>query len=211
MSFELVLFEFVEDGVVFDNNFPEPDKSVGFAGLLMHSLKRPLNPVTTGTGRLVVPVGYEDVERLFDECADFEIALTETLEASNKRQIQPQRPRMIKPLKDTNIITGPYKSIVLNNLILNPQQPPHRQQHHILEIIINDILIGADHQVGNLQNFNPNPVSVRDVFGVEVGVALDVQVARVQAQLDCLRHGFHYLLVFGDDRALGDVWRVDFG
>ncbi len=177
----------------------------------MHSLKRPLNPVPTGTGRLIVPVGYEDVERLFDECANFKITLTETLQSSNKRQIQPQRPRMIKPLKDANIITRPHKSIVLNNLILNPQQPPHRQQHRILEVVINDIFIRADHQVGNLQHFNANPVRVRDVFGVEVGVALDVQVAWVQAQLYRLRHGFHYLLVFGDDCALGDVGCVDFG
>jgi hypothetical protein len=177
----------------------------------VHSLKRPLNPVTTGTGRLIVPVGYEDVKRLFDKRANFKITLTETFQSSNKRKIQPQRPRMIKPLKYPNIITSPDKSIVLNNLILNPQQPPHSQQHHILKVVINDIFIRPDHQVSNLQHFNANPVRVRNVFGVEVGVALDVQVAWVQAQLYCLRHGFHYLLVFGYDCALGDVRRVDFG
>ncbi len=52
----------MENGVVLDNDFPEPDESVGLAGFFMNSLERPLDPVATGTGRFVVPVGYQDVE-----------------------------------------------------------------------------------------------------------------------------------------------------
>ncbi len=47
------------------------------------------------------------------------------------------------------------------------------------------------------------------MLGVEVGVALDVEVSWVEAELDSLGDGFHDLLVFDDDCALGDVGGVD--
>lgn len=126
----------------------------------MDGLERPFDPAAASGGRLVVPIGDQDVERLLDKGTDLEMALTETLEASDERQVQPQRPSMIKPLKDPDIITSPHKRIILNDLILNPQQPPHRQQHTILIRFWNDILIRPEHQVSDLQHLNADPVGV---------------------------------------------------
>lgn len=111
---------------------------------------------------------------------------------------------MIESFKDPDVIAGPHERIVLNDLILKSKQAPDSEQHVVLIRFRNDLFVGVQHQIGDLENLNADSAIVRDLFLAQVRVPFNVQISRIQAELYSLGNRTHDLLIVDDDRPFLD-------
>ena len=95
----------------------------------MNRLQRPVDPSGLALwGALPVPVGDHYVEGLLYQCSDLVITMGEALQPPDEGEVESKRLGGLEVFEGADVVAGPYEGVVLDDLVLHPQQPPHRQQ-----------------------------------------------------------------------------------